>query len=241
MLEQQEAPINNGDTFGLVHYGPMKFPRTLKVLHCMQPELQMIISVLTAGQPEEVNENYLCRKLGLSPAAFRAQYRSYAQLLKACTHYSVFLLQTELEIIWQLSVNVIQKLYYSLVALQRPENRKRRAYLQLVDEQFPLLIAEVRPLISSSIQTHFQQLLLKGKADGLILPDTKVSATANRLWYINGVALERSLQANERQYWLEEVVHVLWPLVGQLFTAAGHKAMDVSLSTYPQTLNQYSK
>ena len=207
----------------------------------MQPELQMIISVLTAGQPEEVNETYLRRKLGLSPAEFREQYLSYSQLLKACTHYCVYLLQTELEIIWQLSVNAIQKLYYSLVVLQRPENQKRSAYLRLVDEQYPLLTAEVRPVISSNIQTHFQQLLLKGKAEGFILPDIKVPATANRLWYLNGVALQHSMQAQERQYWLEEVVHVLWPLVGQLFTPAGHEAMEVSLATHPQTLNQYSK
>ena len=184
----------------------------------MQPELQMIISVLNTGQPEEVNETYLRRKLDLSPAAFRQQYRSYAHLVRACANYCVFLLQTELDVVWRLSMNAVQKLYYSLVVLQRPENQKRRRFFELVEAQFPILAAELRQATRTFIQKHYQRLLIAGKQEALILPHIQAPVTANRLWYLNGVALENTLRAEPHHYWLEEVVHVLWPIVIQLFT-----------------------
>ncbi|MEL6657837.1 MAG: hypothetical protein AAFP77_21505 [Bacteroidota bacterium] len=201
----------------------------------------MIISVLNTGQAEKVNETYLCRKLDLTPTSFREQYRSFKHLIQACANYCVFLLQTELDVVWKLGVNAVQKLYYSMVTLQRPENQKRRHFFIIVEAQFPILAAELKQEMRQIIQKHFQRLLIAGKQEALILPHVKAPVTANRLWYLNGVALQHSMDAKPTHYWLEGVVHVLWPIVSQLFTIAGHQSMEVSLATDARTFNQYGQ
>ena len=207
----------------------------------MQPELQMIISVLTAGKPEEANETQLQRKLDMTPSEFRHRYHSFAELMRACADYCAVLLRTELDLVWRLPENAVQKLYYSLVVLQRPENQKRRRYFDLLEGQYPLLAAEIKPELVTDVRKHFQRVIIKGKQEDYVLPQIEAPATADRLWYLNSVALQNSLRAAPGYYWLEEVVHVLWPIVLPLFTITGRTAMDVSLATYPQAFNKYSR
>lgn len=208
----------------------------------MPNELQVVISVLTAGHPEEINETYLQRKLGLSPNDFAQQYHSFTRLLKVGGRYCFQALKTELEMVWQLSTNTLQQLFYSLIIIQRPENQKRRRYVDLLEHRLPVFANKLLNEIVAYVQDHFYRLLVKAQEEGLLKPNLSPAITAKQLWYLNTTTLWKAAQDGTKSYWLDEVVLELWPLIQQFCTPKGEHAMTVSLTPlHAQTFNHYSQ
>ncbi len=206
----------------------------------MSNELQVVISVLTAGQPEEVNETYLQRKLDLSPSDFVQQYHSFSRLLKVGSLYCFQTLKAELDIVWQLATDTIHKLFYSLIVIQRPENQKRKRYMEIVESRLPIFADDLLIDLLDYVQEHFRRLLVKAQEEGLLLPNLSPAITANQLWHQNASTLWNTVHNGARVYWLNEVVLKLWPLIQQLCTPKGEQFMTISLdSSYPQTFNHY--
>ena len=206
----------------------------------MSNELQVVISVLTAGQPEEVNETYLQRKLDLRPSDFVQQYHSFSRLLKVGSLYCFQTLKAELDIVWQLATDTIHKLFYSLIVIQRPENQKRKRYMEIVESRLPIFADDLLIDLLDYVQEHFRRLLVKAQEEGLLLPNLSPSITANQLWHQNASTLWNTVHNGARVYWLNEVVLKLWPLIQQLCTPKGEQFMTISLDpSYPQTFNHY--
>lgn len=196
----------------------------------MSNELQVVISVLTAEQPEQINEAYLQRKLDLSPSDFAQQYHSFTRLLKVGSLYCFQALQAELDIVWRLTTDALQKLFYSLTVIHRPENQKRKRYLDLVESRLPLFAHELRTQRLNGVQDHFSQLLIIAQQEGLLKKDISPTATANRLWDLNTSTLLQSVQSSTKTYWLDEVVMKLWPIIAQHCTAEGQARVKTQLS-----------
>lgn len=208
----------------------------------MPNELQVVISVLTAGKPEEVNETYLQRKLDLSPSDFVQQYHSFSRLLKVASLYCFQTLKAELEVVWQLATDTLQKLFYSLIIIQRPENQKRRRYMELVERRLPLFADDLRTDVFDYVQDHFRRLLIKAQEEGLLKANLSPTITADRLWQLNASALWKAVHDSTKVYWLNEVVLELWPSIQQLCTPKGEQSMTIVLNpSYPQTFNHYGR
>ncbi|WP_367388291.1 hypothetical protein [Lewinella sp. LCG006] len=208
----------------------------------MPNELQVVISVLTAGKPEEVSETYLQQKLDLSPSDFVQQYHSFSRLLKVASLYCFQTLKAELEVVWQLTTDTLHKLFYSLIVIQRPENQKRRRYLEIVERRLPLFAEDLRMDVLDFVQDHFRRLLIKAQKEGLLKANLSPAITADRLWQLNASALLKAVHDNTKAYWLNEVVLELWPLIQQLCTPKGEKYMTIILNpSYQQTFNHYGR
>lgn len=208
----------------------------------MPNELQVVISVLTAGKPEEVDETYLQRKLDLSPSDFVKQYHSFSRLLKVASLYCFQTLKAELEVVWQLATDTLHKLFYSLIVIQRPENQKRRRYLEIVERRLPLFAEDLRMDVLDFVQDHFRRLLIKAQKEGLLKANLSPAITADRLWQLNASALLKAAHDNTKAYWLNEVVLELWPLIQQLCTPKGEQSMTIILNpSYQQTFNHYGR
>ncbi len=206
----------------------------------MPNELQVVISVLTAGKPEEVNEIYLQRKLDLSPSDFVQQYHSFSRLLKVGSLYCFQTLKAELDVVWQLATDTLHKLFYSLVVIQRPENQKRKRYMEIVESRLPLFADDLLVDVLDYVQEHFRRLLVKAQEEGLLKSNLSPAITANRLWLLNASTLWKAVHDGAKIYWLNEVVLELWPLIQQLCTPKGEQSMTIILNpSYQQTFNHY--
>jgi hypothetical protein len=206
----------------------------------MPNELQVVISVLTAGKPEDVDETYLQRKLDLSPHDFVQQYHSFSRLLKVGSLYCFQTLKAELEVVWQLATDTLHKLFYSLIVIQRPENQKRKRYMEIVESRLPVFADDLLMDILDYVQEHFRRLLVKAQEEGLLKANLSPAVTADRLWHLNSSALGKAVHDRTNSYWLNEVVLELWPLIQQLCTPKGEQYMTISLHpSYPQTFNHY--
>jgi hypothetical protein len=208
----------------------------------MLNELQIVISVLTAGKPEEVNETYLQQKLDLSPIDFVQQYHSFSRLLKVGSLYCFQTIKAELEVVWQLATDTIHKLFYSLIVIQRPENQKRKRYMEIVESRLPLFAEDLLVDVQDYVQEHFRKLLIKAQKEGLLKPNLSPTITADRLWQVNYSTLWRAIHNGAKVYWLNAVVLELWPLIQELCTPKGEHLMTISLNpSYPQTFNHYGQ
>lgn len=206
----------------------------------MSNELQVVISVLTAGKPDEVNETYLQRKLDLSPSDFVQQYHSFSRLLKVGSLYCFQSLKAELDVVRQLAIDSLHKLFYSLIVIQRPENQKRKRYMEIVEHRLPLFADDLLIDVLDYVQEHFCRLLIKAQEEGLLLPNLSPAITANQLWHQNASTLWNAVHDSAKVYWLNEVVLKLWPLIQQLCTPKGEQFMAISLDpSYSQTFNHY--